>query len=144
MEDANHYARLWNGNEPGWVVVRHTEDRVKLHVEFSDDGPTIQELKALRLAVPRLAQQAATEVLRAVKGKPVYFLGELESGAARKLREQCESLGLRVAAHGHTATCYNLVNEQTNRFLLIEDSATLQAVAEEAIKQGLPVRHSTV
>jgi hypothetical protein len=135
----NAFARfdhLWNGSEPGWVVVRHREDLEELDVGFSDNGPTTQELMLLRTVAPTL------EVVRLLKGARSFHLGTFESAPARRLRAQCESVGLRVASHGYTSTRYSLINEQTSRFLLIEDSATLRCVAEEAMSRGLPVRES--
>jgi hypothetical protein len=35
------------------------------------------------------------------------------------------------------------MNEQSKRFLLIENDSLRQAVAQEAIRQGLPLRLST-
>jgi hypothetical protein len=144
MKALEDFSALWNGSEPGWVVVRHTEDRVTLQVLFSSGGPAISEVKALRAVIPALARRPAAEVLATLKGKQEFSLPELESGAARKLRAQCEALGLRVASQGYQAVSYSLINEITKTFLLIEDAATCEAVAEEAVKRGLPVRYSTV
>lgn len=144
MTTAEGFSHLWNGSEPGWVVVRHTEDREKLRVLFSKNGPTISEVKSLRTVIAVLGEKPAAEVLATLKGLPEFGLGELESSAARKLRTQCEARGLRVATQAYQVVSHSLINELSKVFLLIEDSATNEAVAEEAIKQGLPVRHSFV
>jgi hypothetical protein len=143
MDTVSQFARLWNGSEPGWVVQRHVEDRVELIVLFSYEGPTTREVVALRRVAQDLATKSASEVLLSLKAARSYCLGTVESSRARKLRAECESLGLRLAARGRAITGYSIVNEQTAAYLLIEDAPTLQALAQEAIKRGLPVREST-
>ncbi len=137
------FEHLWNGSEPGWVVVRHREDLVDLNIGFSENGPTIQELMSLRTVAPALEVKPAADVVRMLKGAQSFHLGTFESAAARRMRSQCESVGLRVASRGYASTRYSLINEETSRLLLIEDSDMLSSVAEEAINRGLPVREST-
>ena len=145
MKTSEDFSRLWNGSEPGWVVVRHTEDRERLQVVFANNGgPTVPEVKALRSVIPALAKQSASEVLANLRGTSELSLGEHESSAARKLRSQCEELGLRVNGQAHQAVSHSLINELLKVYLVIEDAATCSAIAEEAIKRGLPIRHSTV
>lgn len=144
MNTTENFSRLWNGSEPGWVVVRQTEDREVLQVIFPSSTPTLLEVKALRAVLPALSEKPAADVLLALKGMSAFSLGELESSAARKLRKQCEKLGLQVVSQGYQAVSHSLINELSKVYLHIEDAATSQAVAEEAIKRGLPVRHSAV
>jgi len=141
--DLKAYSRLWDGSEPGWTVVRHTEDRERISVVFAQAGPTIADLKALRTIVPDLQAKTASAALADLKGHAEVLLGEFESQAARVLRKRCESAGLRVVSIPHRTTRDSLVNEQSKRLLLIEDGSLSQAVAQEALKQGLPLRHST-
>lgn len=137
------YSRLWDGSEPGWTVVRHTRDRERISVVFAQNGATIADIKALRTVVSDLQAKTASEALAELKGHAEVLLGEFESRAARALRERCETVGLRVVSHPLRTTRDSLINEQSKRFLLIEDDSLGQAVAQEAIKQGLPLRHST-
>jgi hypothetical protein len=137
------FARLWDGSESGWVVVRHTDDLEDLTISFSDGGPTSQELRSLRAVSPAMATKQAAEVVRDLKGKRSYFLWIFESSAARRLRSQCESHGLSVLSRSYRNTHYSLINELTSKYLLIEDEATRRSVAEEAISRGLLVREST-
>lgn len=141
--DLNAYSRLWDGSEPGWTVVRRTEDRERISIVFAQDGPTIADIKALRTVVPDLQAKTASAALADLKGHAEVLLGEFESQAARVLRKRCESAGLRVVSSPHRTTRDSLINEQLKKFLLIEDGPLSQAVAKEAIKQGLPLRHST-
>ncbi|MBB5205378.1 hypothetical protein HNQ51_002697 [Inhella inkyongensis] len=144
MKATENYSRLWDGSEPGWVVVRHTEDREALHVVFSRSGPTMFEIKALRSVIPTLAEKRAIEVLASFKGMLEFSVGEFESSAARKLRRQFETAGLQVASKAYRVVSHSLINELSKVYLLIEDAAKSEEVAEEAIKQGLPIRHSVV
>lgn len=142
--DLKAYSHLWDGSEPGWTVVRHTEDRERLSVVFAQDGATIADIKALRTVVPELKAKAASAALAELKGHSELLLGEFESRIARAVRERCETLGLRVVSSPHRTVRDSLISEQSKRFLLIEDGSVSQAVAQEAIRQGLPLRHSTV
>jgi xanthine/CO dehydrogenase XdhC/CoxF family maturation factor len=142
MESIEKFSSLWDGSEPGWVVVHHSEDREVLHVVFADGGPSVSEVKALRSVVPDLAERAAAEVLALLRGKTEFGLGEFESSSAKVLCKQCKALGLRVASRGYEAISFSLINERSKACLLIEDSATSRDVAEEAMKRGLPIRHS--
>jgi hypothetical protein len=138
------FSQVWNGSDPGWVVVRHVEDREVLQVVFASGTPSPHEMRSLRAVVPALSARPAAEVSASLKGKSEFSLGELESGVARKLRAKCEALGLRVASQGYQVVSHSLVNELSKARLLIEEAAIQQAVVNEAIRQGVPVRHSTV
>ena len=92
--------------------------------------------------MPDLAERAAAEVLALLRGKTEFGLGEFESSSAKVLCKQCKALGLRVASRGYEAISFSLINERSKACLLIEDSATSRDVAEEAMKRGLPIRHS--
>ena len=142
MKTVENFSHLWNGAEPGWVVVRHMEDREKLQVLFAISGPTLSEVKALRAVAPAFKDKPSGEVFAQLKGLPEFSLGEFESTAARKLRAQCEAHNLHVVSHAYQATSHSLINELSKIFLLIEDDAMSGAVTEEAIRQGLPIRHS--
>jgi hypothetical protein len=144
MNIADNYAHLWNGSEPGWVLVKHTEDKEELQVVFAATGPSVEQVKALRSALPQFGNQTASQVLTAIRGASTLHLGEFESSRAKQIRKQCESLGLQIEAKGYAVTRYSVVNERTSMYLLIEDEDQKQRVVKEALKNGLPVRQSTV
>ena len=141
--DLKSYSRLWDGTEPGWTVVRHTEDRERLTVVFSQGGPTVAEMKALRSVDPALQAKPAAALMAELKGLAALCLGEFESRSARERRQRCDAAGLRIVCDGYQAVNHCLINEQTHMFLLIEDHLIGERVAEEALRQGLPLRHST-
>lgn len=141
--DLKSYSRLWDGSEPGWAVVRRTEDRERITVVFAEEGATVADVKALRAVVPDLQVKPASAALAELRGHAELTLGEFESQVARALRKRCETVGLRVVCYPRQVVSHSLINEQTKMFLLIEDDSLSQAVAKEGIKQGLPLRHST-
>ncbi|WP_398496189.1 hypothetical protein [Variovorax sp.] len=110
MESIEEFSYLWDGSEPGWVVVHHSEDREVLQVVFADGGPSVSEVKALRSVVPDLAERAAAEVLALLRGKTEFGLDEFESSSAKVLCKQCKALGLRVAGRGYEAISFSLIN----------------------------------
>ena len=142
--DAPHpYERLWDGSEPGWVVVRRTEDREQLTLEFGSSGPTLDEVKALRTLQSDYRSRPVGEVLASLRGKSSLFLGTFESREARSLKKRCAEVGLQVTAIGARWVSLNLINRLSSTFLLIEDDREIGEVAEEAIRRGVPVEEST-
>ena len=137
-----HFKRIWDGSEPGWVVIRHVEDHERLIVTFVG-GANVHDLKALRAILPELATASASDVL-SLKGAPQFDLGEHESAAARRLKALCDSQQLSVSSMPHQFVQLGIFNEQTRAYCLIEDEEILAAVAAEAIRHGVPVRDSTV
>ena len=142
MKVPTHFEPIWNGTEPGWVVLRRTEDLEHLRVMF-EGGADIRDLKALRAVLPQLAASPANDVL-ALKGAPHLDLGEHESSEARHLKALCAAQHLVVESHGRQSVRYGIFNEQTRFYYLIEDETILQAVAAEAMRRGVPVRNSIV
>jgi hypothetical protein len=45
MDRLRDFKHIWDGTQPGWVVLRHTEDRERLKVMF-ELGASIHDLKA--------------------------------------------------------------------------------------------------
>jgi hypothetical protein len=98
MKVPAHFERIWNGTEPGWVVLRRTEDREHLVVMF-EHGADVRDLKALRAALPQLAASPPNDVL-ALKGVLRFDLGGHESSEARRLKALCGAQHLVVTGHG--------------------------------------------
>jgi hypothetical protein len=140
--DFASYEHLWNGAETGWVVHRHLESRVEVTVVFGEQGASMQDVRALRSAVPQYGAQSAMGALLSIRGKKSLVLGDFESREARELKQQCESMGLRIHGRGYQLTSDSLINETTRMHLLIEDEAVQRIVVQEALRHGLPLRHS--
>lgn len=143
MNAMRQFECLWDGSAPGWVVVRHEEDRERLEVLFANGGPTVREMKALRSIVPSLSSKVASEAFDTLRGVARFDLGEHESALARRMKRMCKGLDLNVSSQACPFVRYSIVNEQTDRQWLVEDPEILMAVVEAAISRGVPMRHST-
>ncbi|MFZ6757895.1 hypothetical protein ACO0K9_11860 [Undibacterium sp. Ji50W] len=142
MQSVHQFSHLWNGTELGWVVHCHVRNLQHLQLVFTDAGPTLADINALRAVVPGFADKPPGEIVALVRKAKRFPLGEHESACARKLIQQCESQGLQVEITGRQVVSYRLINQISNRSLIIEDEIICRSVAEEAIRQGLGVIHS--
>jgi hypothetical protein len=136
------YSYLWDGIEPGWVVLEHTRDGAEVLVEFGVDGPTLAEVKALRSVSAFLKTLPAEDVLKQLRGLRSLSLGVHESWGARKLLLDCQLMGLKVSALPVQEVHCSLINTLTKRFLLIEDEQVCRAVVADALANGLQIVHS--
>lgn len=136
------YSYLWDGSEPGWVVLEHTRDEAEVLVAFGVDGPTLAEIKALRSVSAALKILPAADVFKQLRGLRAFSLGVHESRVSRKLQLDCQSMGLRVSALPAQQVQRSLINTLTKRFLLIEDDQTCKAVVADALANGLQIVHS--
>lgn len=143
MSEASQFSRLWNGSEPGWVIIQHQEDHEHLSISFGSEGASIRDIRSLRSLLSELSRKSLIEVHEAIIGVQTFDLGTHESSVARKLKRQCEEQNLVAQSEPIVKVRYSIINEQTNRYLLIEEEALLRKVVEEAVAQGLPTRHST-
>ena len=142
MSANSEYSHLWDGAEPGWVVLEHTRDEAEVLVAFGVDGPTLAEVKALRSVFTVLKTMPAADALKQLKGLRSLSLGVHESRVARKLQLDCQSMGLKVSALPAQEVQRSLINTMTNRFLWIEDEKANRAVVADALANGLRVVHS--
>ncbi|WP_061287636.1 hypothetical protein [Delftia tsuruhatensis] len=136
------YSCIWDGTEPGWVVLEHTRDEAEVLVAFGVDGPTLAEIKALRSVSAFLKTLPAADVLNQLRGLRSFSLGVHESRVARKLLLDCQSMGLKVSDLPAQEVHRSLINTLTKRFLLIEDEQACRAVVADAIANGLQIVHS--
>jgi len=114
------YSHLWDGTEPGWVVLEHTRDEAEVLVTFGVDGPTLAEIKALRSVSVALKILPAADVFKQLRGLRSFSLGVHESRVARKLLLDCQLMGLKVSDLPAQVVHRSLINTLTKRFLLIE------------------------
>lgn len=138
------YSYLWDGTEPGWVVLEHTRDEAEVLIAFGVDGPTLAEVKALRSVFTVLKTMPAADALKQLKGLRSYSLGVHESRVARKLLLDCQLKGLKVSDLPAQEVRCSLINTLTKRFLLIEDEQACRAVVADALANGLRIVHSQI
>lgn len=98
MSVNSEYSYLWDGTEPGWAVLEHTRDEADVLVAFGSNGPTLDEVKALRSVCASFKTLPAADVLKQLRGMRSLSLGVHESRVAWKLRLNCKSMGLKVEA----------------------------------------------
>ena len=141
MNATEQYRYLWDGSEPGWVLALVNRPCVKLSLEFDSAGPSVKEIKSLRLVVPTYGELSATEVLTKLRGKASLDLGEFKSYEVRHIAESCRKQGLLVTEIVEGRLGYLPTNELTKIVLVIEDNELSQQVNDEALRNGLVVRH---
>lgn len=136
------YSYLWDGTEPGWVVLEHTRDEAEVLVAFGVDGPTLAEIKALRSVSAALKILPAADVFKQLRGLRSFSLGVHESRVARKLRLDCHSMGLKLFDLPAQEVHRSLINSLTKRFLLIEDEQASRVAVADALANGVRIVHS--
>jgi hypothetical protein len=141
MNATAQYRYLWDGSEPGWVLALVSRQYVKLYLNFDKAGPTVKEIKSLRLVVPTYGELSATEAFTKLRGKASLDLGEFESREGRHIAASCRRQGLVVTEIVEDRSGYLPINELTNIVLVIEDNVLSQQVSDEALRNGLVVRH---
>lgn len=134
------YEYLWNGTEPGWVVLCVRKQRLALSLAFSREGPTVQDIKAMRSVLPEYSLLSATEVMSRLRGKALIDLGRFESREGRRIVVACREKGLEVQELVQDGPVYHLFNEQTKHALIIEDDLLAKEVLEAALNFGMPVK----
>ena len=141
MTSTETFERFWNGSDPGWVVLRHIENQVSTSIEFGATGPSARDIQALRLCVDRYRDLPASVALRELANVHVLDLGTQESTSARKLLLRLEAEGLRVIQRGEQVVSDIMFNELTNMAAVIEDELVARQVIQDALANGVVVRH---
>lgn len=136
----SNYSHLWDGTEPGWVLLQVHRQTSTIAVLFDEPGATPLEIQALRRVVPEFTALPAQQVVLQLRGRRRIDLGEMESREARRLIERLWDCGLRVEEQALDRSGYLPFNEISKLAVLIEDEVEGRAVAAEALRQGIPVR----
>ena len=141
MTTPNDYSYIWNGTQPGWVLLRINRQTLSLAITFAASGPTLRQVAAVRSAVPYFSAMRPSEAFATLKGRSRISLGHFETMEGRRLAERCKHLDLTVESVSTDSSGYLPFNEQSNQGLLIEDNDLSKSVCETAISQGIRVRH---
>lgn len=139
--EVEQYSYLWNGSQPGWVLLCIDGQRFELTIKFAEGGPSAREFGAIQKVVPEFRTLSLSSVFERLKAQSSLQLGEFESSEARKLAQSCTDVGLTVTQLVKEVPRYLLVNELTKRALVIEDDDLANQVKETALKRLVPVRH---
>lgn len=141
MTTIDHYHYLWDGSEPGWVLMHVSRQTVKLALVFEGTSPNVREVKAVRSVVPAYAALSASEALAKFRGAASIGLGEFECREGRRVAEACRRRSLVVQEEVRDRSGYLPFNENTKACLIIEDDVLSKQVCEEALSRGLRVKH---
>jgi len=143
MIDLSEYKHLWDGSEEGWILERFDRDLMQIEVLFDESGPSIKEIKSLRLAIPNYGRRKIQVVFDELLGQKQIRIGEFESIEGRKIVEACDREKLRTRIKERLETTFLPFNKETQISLVIEDDTIALAVAEEGIRQGMKVEYIT-
>ncbi|SEK16537.1 MULTISPECIES: hypothetical protein [unclassified Variovorax] len=134
------YSYLWDGTQSGWTLLKIRRSLRAITVVFDAQGPSRQQIQALRRTVPSLREVSAGQAVRQLWGRPSVELGEFDIPIARRLVAELERCGLRVREKVTDRTIYLPFNEICLHALIIEDARVLQQVVAQALRKRLPVR----
>lgn len=134
------YEYLWDGTAPGWVVICVRKQELALSLVFSAEGPSVQDIKAIRSVLPEYSLLSAIEVMSRLRGKALVDLGRFESREGHRIAVACREKGLEVQELVQDGSVYHLFNEQTKHVLIIEDDLLAKEVLETALSFGLSVK----
>lgn len=143
MVDLSKYKYLWDGSEKGWILERFDRDIVEIEILFDESGPSIEEIKGIRLAIPEYGRRRIKEVIDELRGKRQIRIGEFESIEGRRTAEACDREGLRTNVTVRVETTFLAYNKETDNALVIEDDTVARTVAEEGIRQGMKIEYGT-
>jgi hypothetical protein len=137
------YKCLWDGSEEGWVL-HHTDHVVwSITYLFSPEGPSKDEIVALRKVVPEFKNKSLSFVVKKLKGVQDYTdespYGNIE---AKILESEIGSLGLKCTMNAEQMGGYLPVSKN-NMAVLIEDEKICIAVCEKMLEAGVPVKYHT-
>ncbi|MDV0438652.1 hypothetical protein [Xanthomonas sacchari] len=141
MQEVYRYSYLWNGTQLGWTLMRVNRQSMSLCIIFSEQGPTVAELKAVREVVPSYKGLTSSEVLRALRGTSKLNVDFPDSQTGRRIALICRQHGLVIEEYAQDQSGFLLFNELTKMALVIEDEVVGEAVKDEALRRGVPVRH---
>lgn len=137
------YAHLWDGSDPGWVVHGHYQHQQAVRILLPEQGVDSHFLKTLRNVLPEIAHESPAMLRARLIAADCFDCGILESRDVHDLRQKCAKAGLRMESRDRSLIRHRLVNERRDSTLHIEDEALAFMLGEEALRRGVPLRHST-
>lgn len=137
------YAYLWDGSDPGWVVMIHIQNQSSIRILAPDDGADARFMKTLRSVVPDLAHENPHSLRARINAAGGYDCGVMDGLVAYELRRKLVAAGLRISSEDRTRISHLFVNEHRNSALIIEDDGLACLIGAEAVLRGMPSRHST-
>lgn len=142
-KDSEEYSFLWNGTEPGWVLLREIQSLASIHIQFNGIPPSPIEFKALRAAVPAYSACSISEVIATLQEKDCLDLGSFEPTEAARISDRCKAHGLNIVQTRIENVQYIPFNEKTNSALIIDDDQLVKEIWAQALQNGLQVKPLT-
>lgn len=142
-ETLSQFAYLWDGSDPGWVVHGHYQHQSAVRILLPEHGIDLHFLKTLRKLFPDIAHESPGELRARLDMAGCFDCGIMESRDVHALQRKCAEAGIIMASEDRSLITHRLVNERRNTALPIEDAALAFLLGEEALRRGLPSRHST-
>jgi hypothetical protein len=137
------YACLWDGSDPGWVVHGHYQDQAAVRILLPEHGVDPHFLKTLRGLFPDIAHEPPAALHARLIATGCFDCGILESPDFHDLQRKCAKAGLRMEMNDRSLILHRLVNERRQSTLHLEEDALAFLLGEEALRRGVPSRHST-
>lgn len=139
MTQLDDHSYLWDGSDPGWVVLSMQRQIAELALTFPQGGPSLQDIAAVRAAIPGFAEKTPAQAFAALKGLERVPLGTYEFDDAKRVWATCKKKGLSVEMAASDAPAMLPYHEGRKIALVIEDDALLAAVCEAAVARGVRV-----
>lgn len=139
MKHIEDYAYLWDGTDPGWIILDTCQQYAEVSLVFSAQGPSLRDVADVRSTLPAYAQKTATEVWTDLKGRARLPLGTLELREARELADRCLRLGLTIEIVARDASSRLPYHESRKLALVIEDAELSESVCRTAIEHGVRI-----
>lgn len=137
MTMLDEYTYLWDGTQPGWVLLQSNLELVDPVLLFPPGGPSLEMVAYVRKVLPEFADLSSAQVYAELKGKQRVPLERCSAERASALVEllgiQGISLDLFPIPSG-----YLPANRISGSALIIEDNDEARAVCAEALRRGVP------
>jgi hypothetical protein len=133
------YAFVWDGSWPGWRLEETSYQVSVVVVVFPPEGPTLAEIRALRVLDETLGALPVREVFARVGKQARVVLGRYTGKSLRRMRLAAEAAGLRVVEEEARSLWCCLVHVGTGRRIQIEDEDDGRRLAAAMRARGLPI-----
>lgn len=135
----DEFSHLWDGSESGWTLYHYNRMEWEVTFHFSDDGPTLTEVAAMRDTLDDFRDQPVRSIWDKLRGSSSYSIPEtLSNLEVRWLVDRTDRASLRTSVVPVDRSGYLPVNRDGSA-MIIEDDRRAQAVVQRMIAAGVPV-----
>lgn len=123
-----------------WELQRIRRDLTRVVIRFRHVPPSVDELVAIRRALPKFCNLSPGDVRAAIGQVGELELGVLPSPEARQIIEVVQRQGLDAIAADASSVGYLPLDRTIGCALLIEDAAESTATVQAMLAAGVPIR----